>query len=328
MGKPLSAATLPQTTLIGNVYLSDASPRDKTWDSHRASTQLLSGLYDVVGLTRYAERADACSGKLWFGVDPARGLTLATASFCRLRYCPVCQWRRSRMWVARFLESLPSIQAAHPTSRWLLLTLTVRNCELTDLRSTILGMNAAWKRLIERKDWPALGFVRSTEVTKSATDQAHPHFHVLLMVKPSYFTHGYVKHDQWAERWRDALRVNYTPSVRVQAVKPLRDNPENVLGHLSAVLEVFKYQVKTDDVLDDAAWTAELTKQTHKLRFLATGGLLKNFLRGLEKESNEDLVRAGDDPLSDDAKTVTHCFEWQRPEKRYRKTRTAVRRNV
>lgn len=328
MVKPLSPTNLPEIVLPENSYLSDASPRDKTWDEHRAHTQLLSGLYDVVGMTRYAERADACSGKLWFGVDPARGLTLTTASFCRLRYCPVCQWRRSRMWVARFLERLPSIQAEHPTVRWVLLTLTVRNCELTDLRSTLVEMNAAWQRLIQRKDWPALGFIRATEVTKSETGQAHPHFHILLMVRPSYFTHGYVKHGEWAERWRDALRANYTPSVRVQAVKPLADAPEGVLGQMGAVLEVFKYQVKTGDVLDDAAWTAELTKQTHKLRFLATGGLLKHFLRGLEKESNEDLVHAGDDPPTDDATAVTHCFEWQRPEKRYRKTRTAVRRNV
>ena len=49
---------------------------------------------------------------------------------------------------------------------------------------------------------------------------AHPHFHALLLVKPSYFKgQGYIKQGDWVEMWSKALRADYLPSVNVKAVK-------------------------------------------------------------------------------------------------------------
>ena len=48
---------------------------------------------------------------------------------------------------------------------------------------------------------------------------AHPHFHALLLVKPSYFAKGYIKQSDWVEMWAKALRADYLPSVNVKAVK-------------------------------------------------------------------------------------------------------------
>ena len=53
---------------------------------------------------------------------------------------------------------------------------------------------------------------------------AHPHFHALLLVKPSYFKgQGYIKQGDWTEMWRKALRADYLPSVNVKAVKATLD---------------------------------------------------------------------------------------------------------
>ena len=41
------------------------------------------------------------------------------------------------MWLARFYAALPEVQAQHPKARWLFLTLTVRNCPISDLRETL-----------------------------------------------------------------------------------------------------------------------------------------------------------------------------------------------
>ena len=53
------------------------------------------------------------------------------------------------------------------------------------------------------------GFLRTTEVTRGmmATRlMAHPHFHALLLVKPSYFKgQGYIKQGDWVEMWSKAL---------------------------------------------------------------------------------------------------------------------------
>ena len=94
-------------------------------------------------------------------------------------------------------QQLPNIQERFPTHRWVFLTLTVKNPPVTELRDTLKHMNDSWKRLIETKRFKSgvAGFLRTTEVTRGNDGDmmAHPHFHALLLVKPSYFKgQGYI----------------------------------------------------------------------------------------------------------------------------------------
>ncbi|MDK7192887.1 protein rep, partial [Bifidobacterium sp. UMB1197] len=87
------------------------------------------------------------------------------------------------MWQARFYQALPKIVADYPSSRWLFLTLAVRNCAIDDLGETLTAMNSAFQRLKDRKEFaPVQGWIRATEVTRGKDGSAHPHFHCLLMV--------------------------------------------------------------------------------------------------------------------------------------------------
>lgn len=304
-----------------DVYLTDCSPKDKPWDVHRSATDGVAVLYaQDVEFQRLAARMLACSGLLLFArmVDAGTGevvFRLRGAHFCRVRHCPVCQWRRSMMWRAKFYQALPALQESFPGARWIFLTLTVRNCPLLDLRATLQAMSSAWNRFRLRPEFvPVVGWVRTTEVTRGADGSAHPHFHVLLMVKSSYFTgRSYVKQARWVELWQECARLDYKPSVDVRAVK----------GDLSkAVQETLKYAVKPADMQADGEWLLELTRQVHKLRFLATGGALKDILKPVEAITNEDMVLAGD--LAEDATAALEsprmAFAWDRPVKRYRKS--------
>ena len=47
----------------------------------------------------------------------------------------------------------------------------------------------------------------------------HPHFHVILAVRSSYFKNLYIKQDEWQEMWKIALRADYAPSVDVRIIK-------------------------------------------------------------------------------------------------------------
>ncbi|MDX7993652.1 protein rep, partial [Xenorhabdus littoralis] len=58
-----------------------------------------------------------------------------------------------------------------------------------------------------------------------------------------------------------------------------------------AVSETLKYSTKPADMVADPAWFLELTRQTFKRRFIATGGALKDVLK-LDQETNEDLILA------------------------------------
>jgi plasmid rolling circle replication initiator protein Rep len=136
-------------------------------------------------------------------------------------------------------------------------------------------MSTAWRRLFQRQEFkPVLGWTKALEITKNhKTGFAHPHIHALLMVKPSYFTPGYVSQAKWTELWRESLRIDYTPVVHVKAIK---DNPQALK---TAVFEVFKYALKPGDLADDKEWFLACMGQICKKRLVSTGGVLKGILR-------------------------------------------------
>jgi len=127
---------------------------------------------------------------------------LKAAHVCNTRLCPFCEWRRTRVWRKRLYEGLSQLYADEPKLRGIFLTLTVRNCRLEDLGDQIDQMNRAWNRFTQRAFFPTDYWFRRTEITVSGNPllpgySAHPHFHALLLVKPSFFSHGYVRQTEW-----------------------------------------------------------------------------------------------------------------------------------
>ena len=220
------------------------------------------------------------------------------------------------MWQARFLKALPAIEQSHPTARWLFLTLTVRNMPVQELRSSLSDMNKAWNRLRLRREFAnnVLGWIRTTEVTRGADDSAHPHFHCLLMVRPGYFAgKNYITQSRWTDLWRECARLDYQPIVDIRVVKPKLKPGDSSSALRNAVAETLKYAVKPEDLHGD--WLIELTRQVHHLRFIASGGVLKDVLRETE-ESNEDLLLL-DDESDGSGDQEMLFFDWRRLIRRY-----------
>ena len=292
--------------------LSDLSERDKPWDKHRGNADTVSDYYQGSEFKTYGDRVHYCSEFLDFRLVPddetgLLKLKLNSARFCRVRHCPVCQWRRSLMWKAKAYQVLPKIVEDYPKHRWLFLTLTVRNCQIAELRSTLTWMYQSFKRMVKLKIFPAVGWIKSTEVTQGKDGSAHPHFHCLLMVRPGYFGKNYLKQSNWVEIWRRSLRIDYNPILDVQAIK--RGSQP-----MSLVPELLKYCTKESDLTKDREWFLELTRQMHKTRTISTGGVLKTYLQDLEKEP-EDLIGEGDDGTEIDEGHL--YFGWKRKVKKY-----------
>jgi plasmid rolling circle replication initiator protein Rep len=317
--------TPKKTEVEDSWYLSDISPVDKPWDIHRAQSDELAKLYKTVGYSRYSDRISDCSQWLTYAMkandDGDVKLKLREARFCRVRHCLVCQWRRSLMWRARFIKALPEIQKVFPTGRWIFVTLTVKNCELTNLRATLSWMNAAWKKLLLRKEFPALGFIKSVEVTRGADGMAHPHFHCLMLVPAGYFKRGYLSHAKWTELWQSCLKTDYAPILDVRVVKSTKDTSDDSpeasnAAMLRAICETLKYAVKPSDLLADPKWLDELTKQLQKTRAISVGGCLREFF---SEDDPEDLING---EIEEDEKTEDHAildFIWSSVVKRYKK---------
>jgi plasmid rolling circle replication initiator protein Rep len=310
-------------------FLSELSPHDSKWDTHKSSSERVSALYAERGFDSYAERISECGDILEFNLerlpDSAQfKLRLKSTWLCRCRHCPVCQWRRVVVRVKKFREVLPKILTAYPTHRFVFLTLTLETVKASELRERISTLNKAWQRLSQRKSFPAVGWIKTIEVTRRPEGKAHPHIHATLMVKPSYFTTGYIPHEQWRSLWQKSARVDYLPQVRIQAVKPKKDKPyaETVEDAIVAgLLETVKYQIKPEDwemgsksgyVYTDGEWLEIITQQLHKTRAYAVGGVFREFL---SDEEPEDLIGEGDD---EDADILDKLFYgWRYDLKRY-----------
>jgi plasmid rolling circle replication initiator protein Rep len=310
--KPILAEQSKQSNSADALNLSDLSPKDKPWDKHRKFADRIQLHYVGSKFDRYAERISFCSQLLEFGlnadVDDTLKLKLRSAKFCRVRHCPVCQWRRSLMWKAKAYQVLPKIVTKYPDHRWLFMTLTQKNVPITELRETLTQMNKGFKRMVERKAFPAIGWLRSMEVTRGRDGNAHPHFHCLLMVPRSYFGRNYLKQSEWVQLWRECMRLDYNPVMDIQAVKE-GTSPSSLIP------ELLKYCTKESDMVVDREWFLELTTQLHKMRAVATGGVLKEHLRELEEEPS-DLIGSDGDEVGEDYGRL--LFGWKRQEQKYK----------
>lgn len=308
--------------------LADVSDKDSIWDEQRYKSEQVGDIYGYnAEFERYAERMNECSVFLEYGFA-GDIFKLKYAKFCRVRHCPVCQWRRSLLWKANMYIAYDEIKKQHPTHRWLFLTLTVKNCDITDLRETLQYMNKSWHRLVKRKPFLKVvdGWIRTTEVTKGKDGSAHPHFHIMLLVKPSYFAKNYIKQSEWSELWRSVLRVDYMPIVDVRSVKAKTRKGQEVVSAddaiKSAIMETLKYSVKPSDMIgngtvQDNAWFYELTRQCFKLRFVASGGALKDALKREDEILNDDLINTNKDNDESDTDDRRLVFNYKKSKHQY-----------
>ena len=149
-----------------------------------------------------------------------------------------------------------------------------------------------------------------------------------MMVPPSMFTRDYVKHDRWVELWR-VFACELRSNVDVRAVKPRKPKDGESLASATAelagaVAETLKYSTKPADMVADPEWFLELTKQTHKRRFVATGGALKDILK-LDQETDADMVIGDDIPEGDD--DGSRIAFGGKPNQKYRRSPSKIKLN-
>lgn len=305
--------------------LKDCSPTDSKWNSKRANAELVRDFYKGGDLERYARRIDECSRVLHFAFGFTKEVTgkykLEDTRFCRVLLCPVCMWRKAMMWQSRAIQILPKVTEDYPTHRFIFLTLTVKTCPVNELRQTITWMNKAWKKFADRAVFPAVGWLRSVEVTKSDNYFAHPHFHCLLMVKAQYFNGAnYLTHAKWKQLWQESLNIDYDPQIRINVVKP--KSGKDYSAEIAGILETFKYCVDMEKILEnvnnsekDKEWIVGVTNQLYKMRLIATGGILKKYLKELEEERS-DLIHSNTKE-EEFVKFSSHSFAWKTEHKEY-----------
>lgn len=267
--------------------LADKSATGKTrnWALHKLNSGYISLAYEEID-PKKSERMKDCANWLAFWRKEDGTMKLHDARFCRVRLCPICQWRRSLKTFAQMAQVLDVASA--DGYQFIFLTLTVRNCDGSGLSDELSHLLLSFNRLMKYKDVQTAvkGYYRGCEVTHNTlTDDYHPHLHVILAVRSGYFSgKTYLSQSRWSELWRRALQVDYDPIVDVRKCK----------GGSKAIAEACKYAVKPSDVInfDDWEMTVEtlrtLDKALENRRFIGLGGVLKDIHKQLHLDDMED----------------------------------------
>ena len=242
-------------------------------------------------------------------------VNLKAAQVCNTRLCPFCEWRRTRVWRKRLHTGLGALLEEQPKLRGVFLTLTVRNVPLDQLGDQLDEMNKAFNRLTKRKIWPTDLYFRRTEVTISGVPgtagySAHPHFHVLLLVKPSYFSHGYIKQLQWQKEWMTAAKLDYVPVVDVRSAKAKSTSGSPSAGDASAaVMEAAKYAAKATDLMELGSAISELHWQLRYRRLYALSKELARYIKAGEV-SEAEMMDDESKPLPPGAEKISVLAQW------------------
>lgn len=244
---------------------------------------------------RRAARVASCAERLSFRACPECNIRyIIHAQLCKDRLCPICAWRRSKALAAR-LRALVS-----NNKRYVLLTLTIKNCPWEALGEYLKKMLAAWTKMQRRSKFKAAfpGWVRTVEITHGKNGLAHPHLHILLETDPHYFDRQsdlWLTHEEIVQMWKKCLTVGYNPTVDIRAVK-------NISG---AVAEVTKYIAKDVQIegLEDADFLL-YAEAIAGVRTWAAGGTM----RAIDADvSDEELLHTTDTDCEEDKHICPIC---------------------
>ncbi|MGM0971303.1 MAG: protein rep [Bacillota bacterium] len=300
-----------------------ATGKKRDWRGKKVRSSLVAAHYEGLekrtGAPYYGKKAEKvcnCAECLVFRRDIETGrLRLSNAYFCKVRLCSMCAWRRS-LKIASHNKLIVEEANRQYKPAWIFLTLTVKNVEGDDLKQTITDMMQGFRKLFQYKKVKTgtLGFFRALEITKNHEQNTyHPHFHVLIPVKRSYFTgKGYIKQAEWTSLWKRAMKLDYTPIVHVQRVKgkkgidaeAIEKEVRAEMEEQKAILEISKYPVKDTDVIRGNEVTEENLDTVYYLddalnarRLIGYGGILKEIHKELNLTDAEDgdLVRIEED---------------------------------
>ena len=297
--------------------------KDRKWRERKLKNIELAGRLDKLGYRSF-ERVYQCAEVLKFVEQEDGTKKLYQSYFCKNKLCPICNWRRSMKYAYQAELVVNEAMKRYPKGRFLFLTLTIKNVSGKELNRTLSKMAEGFRRLMMYKkvDKNILGYLRATEVTYSSEhENYHPHLHVLLFVKSSYFRdkNSYLAQEDWTKLWAKAMKLDYVPVVDIRAVRAKKQQDLK-----SAIIETAKYPVKPFDVdtskeqlteKDKDRVTADLIDGLYRKRQIGFGKLFKEIKAELELDSIEEgnLVKTGADETTESTgREIIAIWNWDR----------------
>ena len=284
------------------------------WNRMKGASRKMAGRLYAAGLHDRAARMWQCGDYLAVTRAPDGSLIADAPQLCRDRLCPVCSWRLSRR---RFAEMMAVFNALAPEIiengyKATMLTLTIRNMSLCDLRASIDAMADAWHNLIRREAFrEVVGWARSLEITyNKQADTYHPHMHVILMWRS--YDDTPLMSEYIRDAWRKAAKLDYDPQTDIRPVYSA-DSADGELSKgsiIKSALEAFKYAVKPDSAADVPQKDLfEFAGAIKGVRFVSYGKAIKRTRAALGFK-NDDMPEEADIKNTLPDETVIALMAW------------------
>lgn len=257
----------------------------------RKNTDVISNMLMVSQygkLQDYGYKMNNCATYLKFG-QCENGLKLLDANFCRVRVCPICQWRRALKYRSIYFKKIQAM--INLTPNWQLLTLTIKSPPINKLGETVDRMQNAYRKIFradnvqsvlgDRPEW-----IRCLEVNYNPERKqySHPHYHVLLGFKEGH----YISQPDWCRLWKRGLEINYRPIVDIrQAKSPLCKK---------SLCEILKYISKPSDLIKGGRqWVENYSLEMEGKRCIESSQFFKNYGGIWTPNGKENLINVGGD---------------------------------
>lgn len=222
---------------------------------------------------------------------------IVRANFCKSRLCPVCCWKKS---IKTFIDVKRIITELGENHKYIMLTLTQKNCRPEELDKEIDKINYAFKRLRQKAKFKRAykGHIRTLEITyNSEQGTFHPHTHIILDTCEGYFERNsdiYITHNEMMKMWSDLINQEHC-NLDIRAI-----HGTSIRELEKAIAEVAKYTLKLSDIAykeETEAMSTIFTFLTGR-RCFTYGGTIKSTAKKLK-------INLEDEPEDESSENIT-----------------------
>lgn len=240
----------------------------------------------------YKDRIKDCGSFLEFLADSKlEHYKLSNGNFCGNRFCPHCAYNKSIDDATMIYSMIMGINEDNSYKySYILLTLTAPNVSSDSLNEEIKNYYNACHLLFKYKEVKkiTLGYIRKFEVTYNEnTDTYHPHYHLLICVKNSYFkSRDYISRKRWLELWKKAKKDESITQLDVRKL-----NDKNLF---KSILELSKYVAKSADYLINKKVFEVFYKSLKGKHYLEYSGIFKDYRKKFKDGLLNDYIKSDD----------------------------------
>ena len=191
----------------------------------------------IAGFKKEAARISQCLEYWdWDTYKPEKIMDLIRVSRCKSKWCANCQG----LYAAQISTQISTQMMSQNLTAYHL-TLTVKNCRVTELESQLKKMSSAfsrlwqgWKNLTENQNRKGpkgclslSAAFRSIEITESEKGYLHPHIHAILATdspikKELLIPRMIGRIEMIAAEWSRALWIYYQTEIKLEPIQPER----------------------------------------------------------------------------------------------------------